>query len=181
MKETLEERQVKFEKPIQNLIGKRLTGIEYADIDSGQPYFDHGSFHDIALGIQFTFNDSSKVSFGWSENIWFYLSFEPAPFSNWLNLESENISQYNLNNNKNWSNLVNKKIISVKSYWNNISDLNNEILGVYPQDLLLRFEDESVVVISNFEFENEKFKLADNLCIFFNEEEARGAGALNMI
>jgi hypothetical protein len=161
-----------FEARAAALIGKAIVKVIYCEPDWGDElfhFFDDRRFDSLGFGLELTFSDGEQWAIKWDVEFWEYgVSLIKAP----LRIGDRMLDASTL---PRWCSIIGKRIISSEIFWSWVGESHKpETRLFYPQDLLLRFEDGKVIVISALEIEGDSFMgMMDNITVFDDIEMAK--------
>jgi hypothetical protein len=173
LKKTLEIEINNYEKPIKELIGQSILGVNYYEIDYGEPLWNETEYHSLDYGIEITLSDNNSYYFIWGNEFTQYdVKFRKGNIS--TEFSSENSAKkYTATQNQKWTELIGEKICGIKSFWSYWSLINEKKRNYYPQDIRIEFENGKEVWISAFEIrDGTNFGMQDHITIFFDKQTA---------
>jgi hypothetical protein len=161
------------------LVGRRLTGVRYVELDYGEPGWDVERFHTVDYGIEFDLEAAATWAFTWqqrgmNETLLFYRGVVRDELRPDADVSTWDVTDV-------WHRHFGSGIDRVENVW------TKHRLGSRESDhclntVVLSGEDDSCAVVTlggdaadghgTFTY------LADNLAVFFSLAEAHEAGAL---
>jgi len=178
----LSEKQLEFESYSRQIIGLRLSLVEYYEVnykpDDPQPLnktkFTEIDTVDYSIILHC---DNNRIEITWDGQFYQYgigIKVNEKPVFD--NYQSWNVSQ-----SENWRDLIGEKIIDLKFTWEIVRTLGKNSGEkeefIYPQHLTLLFSNNKKIFVSAAGFlkpeDNEVYGLLDNLTVTNNEHIAR--------
>jgi len=190
---TLKREHKDFENYIEQLIGKTIIKVEYAEIDyeklnedsiEKQYYPTHfKNLDSIDFSIFLYSKTNEKIEIYWDDKFFqFGIGMkinEKSDFSDF--------KVWNVTDNQLWAGVIGETIENVKLNWEKVITTEEKSgkseTFIYPQDISLKFSNGIKIFISAAAFlnenDNEVFGMSDNLTVTNNEELARKTKMIN--
>jgi hypothetical protein len=163
-----------FNKKITELVGNKIIRVYYSQINYpvNQPYWNdlRSEFDCLDFGLVIEFDDKLFYKIYWDDEYYqFGISCKKIE-----NISDSKFSKiWDVSFNDKWKDLLNKKIIDIKVYWD-IAQQNNENIE-YPQDLELVFDNDEHIYISAsyYNREDDEFLgFSDEIVVIFDKDIA---------
>jgi len=173
LKKTLEIKIDEYENPIKELIGKSITGVNYYEIDYGEPTWNETEYHSLDYGIELVTSDKLKFYFVWgNEYTQYNVKFRNGNILTEFSTEN-GAKKYNANSNQKWTELIGIRISRIESCWSYWSLINEDKRNYYPQDVRIEFENGKEMWISALEIRDGRIiGMQDHLIIVFDKKTA---------
>jgi hypothetical protein len=162
-----------FEARAAALIGKAIVKVIYCEPDCGDElfhFFDDRRFDSLGFGLELTFSDGEQWTIKWDYGFDEYgVSLVKVPMRIGDQMLDASTSPR-------WRAIIGKRIISSEIFWPWVEEYHKpETRLIYPQDILLRFEDSKAIVISALEIDGEHrhMGMMDNITFFDDIEMAK--------
>jgi len=180
---TRTEQQKAYEERYAALVGLRLAGVTYYELDCGvdQPtwplYRNVGHWLDWGLDLHSL--DSSTLSLGWSsEFVQFDMALFEGPYKK-LFAADANVVARDVSEEREWLPYLDQEIRSVEIYWSrtDLRSSNGERReSVHPQDVVLHFDALAPVYVGARQYSDEADELwlmTNNVFVVFSDDVAR--------
>ena len=165
-----------YDNRVHMLLGKVISKVIYYEVDYGDGlfhFFDDPRFDSLDFGLDLVLEEEERFAITWGDEFWQYgISVKPKPLVSvqWTDrmLDVSTCSRWRL--------VLGKKIRSAEVSWSWCEELGKpETRVYYPQDLLLRFDEGRVMVISALEIreEDRPMGMMDNITVFDDLEMAK--------
>jgi len=176
------DRQRAYEERFAALIGLRLSGVTYCEIDYEGDYgWDRSRAvgHLLDFGLALQFEGGKAYSLSWDQEFEPYgLQMNAGPASS-LVLPTANARFVDASSEAEWRPYLGREISELEVYWYRSTEPPNE--GVhsyssYPQDLSVGFTGLPSIYLGAYEYNADKDSLwgmTDNLLVVFSDDVAR--------
>ncbi len=164
-----------FENQFRDLIGKRNSRVRYYEIkyhDTDNMWQYDARFDSLDFGFDILCEDDFLFPNSWGSE---FYQYGISPDKNNLPTSSEYRS-IDVSKTSRWADFLNVKITDVHIVWSWVEEtglVKNKIY--YPQDLILRFDNNRDIFISALQIEtdNSFMGMTDNITVFFDRSIAK--------
>lgn len=180
---TRTEQQKAYEERYAALVGLRLAGVTYYELDNGvdEPtwplYRNVGHWLDWGLDLHSL--DASTLSLGWSsEFVQFDMALFEGPYKK-LFAADANVVARDVSREREWLPYLDQEILGVEIYWSRTdwrSSHGERRESVHPQDVVLHFDALAPVYVGARQYSDEADELwlmTDNVFVVFSDDVAR--------
>lgn len=193
-----------FENLVAQLNGRTILDVSYVEVDTQNDhwyFFDDPRFDSIDFGLQLSLDRGDVLSITWgSEFVSYGLSLQNRPFSEIVwNGRTLNVSE-----SKRWTHIIGQTVTATRVSWSWLGHYEfvpckynpliqflfgswlptktEKLIRVYfPKDLLLRFSNDRLLVISALEIRDSEpwYPCADNITVFDDLQTAKDFDCCN--
>lgn len=168
--------RAEYERNARRLIGQTISAVVYYEIDYKDDafhFFDDTRFDSLDFGLELQLRSGRYVSITWGSEFHQYgvslvdgRIFRPVTMSRCLDVSQT----------MRWSSLLGRRVASVDVFWSWFDESGQPETRIYtPQDVLLRFAGDFVLVISSLEITNghRARGMTDHITLFDDLQMAR--------
>lgn len=168
-------------KLAKSLEGELLSSVEYFEIKYDgyeMPFNLATEFDSLDYGINLFMQSGKVFGFIWGSE---FTQYGVSILNSSLQSEVTDCQKVEVSNSANWSGFLGHRIVSSEVVWHWVKEAGLFKPKTYfPQSIVLKFSNDSSIVLSALEISNKShWGMADNIIVFFNTETAEKYGALN--
>ncbi len=164
-----------FENHFRALIGKRIVRVRYYEIEyhyTKDMWQCYDRFDSLYFGFDLLCEDDFLFPISWGSE---FYQYGISPDQNNLPTSS-GYRSIDVSKTSRWADVLNVKITDVRIVWSWVEEsdlIKNKIY--YPQDLILRFDNNRDIFISALQIEtdNSFMGMTDNITVFFDRDIAK--------